>query len=112
MAQKVITTVELTDDLDGGRADTTVSFTVDGAAYEIDLSKKNSAAFYKALKPYVESARKARATTRRRAATAGSSRRGSRSDLGEVRAWANNNGYSVSERGRIPAAVLEAYDAK
>ena len=43
MAQKV--TVELEDDLDGGPADETVRFGVDGSEYEIDLSTKNAAAF-------------------------------------------------------------------
>jgi hypothetical protein len=50
MAQKI--TVELEDDLDGGPADETVRFGVDSAEYEIDLSKKNAAAFRKKLAPF------------------------------------------------------------
>ncbi len=57
MAQKV--TVELEDDLDGGPADETVRFGVDGSEYEIDLSKKNAAAFRRKLAPFLEHARKA-----------------------------------------------------
>ncbi len=57
MAQRV--TVILEDDLDGGPADQTVRFAVGGAAYEIDLSKKNAAAFRKQLAPFIEHARKA-----------------------------------------------------
>jgi hypothetical protein len=61
MAQKV--TVALEDDLDGGPAAETVRFAFDGAAYEIDLSTKNAAAFRKQLAPYREHARKGRACT-------------------------------------------------
>lgn len=57
MAQTVI--VKLTDDVDGGEADETVSFSLDGRAYEIDLNKKNSTALRKALQPYVEKGRSA-----------------------------------------------------
>ena len=56
MAQKI--TVELEADLDGGPADETLRFGVDGSEYEIDLSKKNAAAFRKELAPFVEHARK------------------------------------------------------
>lgn len=108
MAQKVTTLVELTDDIDGGKAVQTVQFAFDGHQYEIDLSKKNANALSKALKPYVDSARKVRASRVR----AGTSRRGAQQpNLSEIRAWAKSNGYDVSDRGRIPAAVLEAYQA-
>jgi hypothetical protein len=110
MAKRVVTTVELTDDLDGGKADRTVSFSFDGTNYEIDLSRKNAAALQKVLKPYVENARRARSTSRR-ARSGAAVRRGGRTDVGRVREWARSNGYDVSERGRIPAAVLDAYDA-
>jgi hypothetical protein len=67
MAQKV--TVALEDDLDGGPADETVRFGLDGADYEIDLSKKNAAAFRRQLAPFVDHARKAGRGPRRRAGT-------------------------------------------
>ena len=38
-----------------------------------------------------------------------SSGRGQRS--GDIRAWAKEHGLAVSERGRIPASVLEQYQA-
>ena len=41
MAREVIE--KLIDDLDGGEATETVTFGLDGASYEIDLSKKNAA---------------------------------------------------------------------
>ena len=105
MAQKV--TVALEDDLTGGPADETVRFAVDGAGYEIDLSAKNAAAFRKLLTPYIEHARKAgRAQPRRGGRTSAGRQRS-----GDVRAWAKEHGLAVSDRGRIPADVLEQYHA-
>jgi hypothetical protein len=45
------------------------------------------------------------------ATTSGSGTRPKRGDLGAIRAWARDNGHQVSERGRIPGAILAAYDA-
>ena len=105
MAQKV--TVELEDDLTGGPADETVRFAVDGTGYEIDLSAKNAAAFGKLLAPYIEHARRAgRAQARRSGRTVASRQRS-----GEIRVWARQHGLAVSERGRIPASVVEQYEA-
>jgi len=105
MAQRV--TVALEDDLDGGPADETLRFAFGGADYEIDLSKKNAAAFRKQLAPFVEHARKAgRAQSRRPSRTAASRQRS-----GDIRAWAKDRGIAVSERGRIPASVVEQYQA-
>jgi Lsr2 len=105
MAQKM--TVTLEDDLDGGRADETVRFGLDGSAYEIDLSRKNSAAFRRQLAPFIDHARKAGRGQRRRAGRAVASRERS----GGIRAWAKDQGIAVSERGRIPASVVEQYEA-
>ena len=110
MAQKVTTLVELTDDIDGGKAEQTVRFAFDGHQYEIDLSKKNANALSKALKPYLDSARKVRAPRARASATRRSAQH--QVNLSEVRAWAKSNGYDISDRGRIPAAVMEAFQAK
>ncbi|MBE7186908.1 Lsr2 family protein [Jatrophihabitans endophyticus] len=112
MAQTVITT----DDLDGSAEATTVEFAFDGTGYSIDLSKKNRAAFEKALKPYIDAATP---TTRRRSRAAASSsrsrgsRRGGsgRTDTAAVRAWAAEQGIEVSERGRISGEIVEAYRA-
>jgi hypothetical protein len=105
MAQKV--TVALEDDLDGGRAAETLRFAFGGADYEIDLSKKNAAAFRKQLLPFVEHARKTgRAQSRRRGHTVANRRRS-----GDIRAWAKGQGIAVSERGRIPASVIAQYQA-
>jgi len=105
MAAKVTVTVE--DDLDGGPADQTLRFAVDGTEYEIDLSKKNARAFRRQLAPFLEHARKAGRGQRRPAARAASGRERS----GDIRAWAKAQGIAVSERGRIPASVAEQYQA-
>jgi hypothetical protein len=105
MAQKI--TVELQDDLDGGPADTTVRFGVDGAEYEIDLSTKNAAAFRRKLAPFIDHARRAGRGQRRRPGRTRSSRERS----GDIRAWAKDQGIAVSGRGRIPASVVEQYHA-
>jgi hypothetical protein len=105
MAQRV--TVALEDDLDGGPADETVRFAFGGAEYEIDLSKKNATAFRKKITPFIEHARKAGRGPARRATRPVASRQRS----GEIRAWAKDHGITVSERGRIPASVVEQYQA-
>src|SRR5919198_37987 len=104
MAQRV--QVVLEDDLDGGKADETVTFGLDGTTYEIDLSKKNAAKLRDALSGYVGSAR--RVSGRRGGAGRGRGRGRSASDSADIRAWAKENGYEVSERGRIPAEVRGA----
>jgi hypothetical protein len=105
MAQRV--TVELEDDLDGGPAEETVRFGVDGSEYEIDLSKKNATAFRRKLAPFIDHARKAGRGQRRRPGRTTSSRQRS----GDVRAWAKDQGIAVNARGRIPANVVEQYEA-
>jgi hypothetical protein len=105
MAQKI--TVELQDDLDGSPADETVRFGIDGAEYEIDLSKKNAAAFRRKLARFLDHARKAGRGQRRRPARTTASRDRS----GSIRTWAKQAGVMVSARGRIPANVVEKYQA-
>jgi hypothetical protein len=105
MAQKI--TVALEDDLDGGPADETVRFGIGGTEYEIDLSKRNAATFRRKLAPFIEHARKAGRGARRRPGRTASSRERS----ADIRAWAKDQGIAVSERGRIPASVVEQYEA-
>jgi hypothetical protein len=105
MAQKV--TVALEDDLDGGPADETVRFGLGGTEYEIDLSTKNATAFRRQLAPFIEHARKAARGQRRRPGRTVSSRERS----ADIRAWAKDQGITVSDRGRISASVAEQYEA-
>ena len=105
MAQKV--QVLHVDDLDGGAATETLSFSFDGTSYEIDLSADNASKFRKEFAPYLDHARRASGAGRRRRARTGPGRERS----SEIRAWAKQRGYKVSERGRIPATIIAEYDA-
>jgi hypothetical protein len=103
MAQRV--QVILEDDYDGGSADETVAFSLDGAEYEIDLSSKNAASLRDALAPWTAHARKVGGRRRRGGKSSGASNSSS-----DIRAWAAANGFEVSSRGRVSAEVREAYD--
>ncbi|ADH70373.1 MULTISPECIES: Lsr2 family protein [Nocardiopsis] len=110
MAQKV--QVFLVDDLDGGEAEETVTFGLDGSVYEIDLSAGNAAKLREALTPFVDAARKAPAKASRSAGRRTGSRNApSRERSAEIRAWAKAAGKPVNERGRIPAAIVAEYEA-
>ncbi|MFH8252002.1 Lsr2 family protein [Microbacterium sp. B2969] len=112
MAQKV--TVELVDDLDGtpipDGEGSTVTFAFQRKTYEIDLSSENIEKLEAALAPFVSVARVADASPKE-SRPARTPRTARRQDLVAVRAWAHVNGHDVSERGRLPASVLAAYDA-
>lgn len=107
MAQRV--EVTLIDDLDGEKADETVQFSVDGAAFEIDLSAKNAASLREDLQPWIRHAR--RGTTARRGGRAAAGPASRRQDLAKIREWARANGHDVSDRGRVAADIQRAYDA-
>jgi hypothetical protein len=84
-----------------------VRFAIGGAEYEIDLSKKNAAAFRRKMDPFIGHARKAGRGPRRRPGRTAASRERS----GDIRAWAKDRGIAVSARGRIPASVVEQHEA-
>ena len=111
MAQKVVR--EFIDDIDGSAAERTFTFAVDGTVYEIELSSANIAEFQSAIGGFIESARKVRATSngqRQRGGSPTDDLRERRERLNEVREWARKNGYSVSDRGRVSAEVLAAFE--
>jgi hypothetical protein len=110
MAQKVIR--EFVDDIDGSPAERTFSFAVDGISYEIDLSTQNIAEFKSAIGGFVESARKVKGSSSgsRTRSAGGSSGRQSREHTQAVREWARQHGHNISERGRIPASIQQAFD--
>jgi nucleoid-associated protein Lsr2 len=114
MAKQVLTL--LTDDLDGGEADRTIEFGLDGVNYSIDLSEKNAGKLRKALEPYLSVAtrvgRSGAADARGGRRGAVSTGRASRDQNQAIREWATRNGYEVSERGRIPSSIVEAYHSK
>lgn len=112
MAQKVM--VSLVDDLDGGTAEETVGFGLDGRSYEIDLSSANAGKLRDALAEFVAAARRAGGGRRGRRSAAVSAGGASRAAVDReqnqaIRDWARKQGMEVSDRGRIPAEVLEAY---
>jgi hypothetical protein len=106
MAQRV--QVILVDDMDGGNAEETVSFSLDGVAYELDLSKKNAAKLRDTFAPYVASARRVSKRGGRGRGRSGGARG---TDTASVRQWARDQGLKVSDRGRIPADVVARYEA-
>ncbi|WP_127476074.1 histone-like nucleoid-structuring protein Lsr2 [Microbacterium sulfonylureivorans] len=116
MARRIVH--QLVDDLDGtilevGEGET-VLFSLDGVAYEIDLTDVNAAALRDALAPFVAAGRSVSSSSRSGgggSAAARKRRRSGQQDFSAVREWAKANGHQVSERGRVPASVLEAYEA-
>ena len=108
MAQKV--QVILVDDLDGGEAEESVSFSLDGVSYEIDLSSANAEALRDAIAPWVGHARRTGGRAARGRVPARGRVAAAKADLGDVRSWARENGYQVSDRGRVSAEVMSAYD--
>ena len=117
MAQQV--NVKFVDDLDGSDAAGTVSFAIDGRAYDIDLSEDNAARLRDSLASFVAAARKsgrsaAAISGRASKMTASSGRRPQpldREQTAAIRAWARQNGHQVSDRGRISKTVVDAFQA-
>jgi hypothetical protein len=110
MAHKTVVTVVCDLPHDGEVEGTeTVSFAFDGAAYEIDVCAAHAKEIREKFGQYTEHARRASgaATGRRRRTRSGPGRERS----SEIRAWAKQHGHKVSERGRIPAAIIAEYEA-
>ena len=106
MARKIIH--QLVDDIDGETLEpgegATVSFAWDGRTYEIDLSNAHTQELRESLAPYIAVARKVAA------GNAARMRQRSGLDLGAIRAWARENGYTVSDRGRVPESIIAAFN--
>ncbi|MCJ1698021.1 Lsr2 family protein [Rathayibacter caricis] len=110
MAQKLT----LIDDLDGSPIEGdggSVSFSVDGAKYEIDLSEKNAAELRRVFEKYVSAGRRVRRDGNPTSSVPSARSKGDPQRLKAIREWAADNGHEVSPRGRIAASVQEAYDA-
>ncbi|MFF3496072.1 Lsr2 family protein [Streptomyces sp. NPDC002795] len=108
MAQKV--QVLLVDDLDGGEADETVTFALDGKTYEIDLTTANADKLRGALEPYLKGGRRTGGRSSGRGKARATSGGGGNQDTAQIRAWAKENGYEVNDRGRVPQSIREAYE--
>jgi hypothetical protein len=103
--------VRLIDDIDGDAADETVEFAIDGKSYQIDLSEANAGKLRDALAAYAAAARRLGGRRRGSAPASAPGRKpvADREQNQAIREWARKRGMNVSERGRIPAEVLEAY---
>lgn len=103
--KKTMKIVEVVDDFDGTPADQTVRFSFNGASYEIDLNRAHFEEFAEAIQPYIKAGRKTGSTRRR--GNAGNPTQ--RLENAKIRAWALSEGLTVSDRGRIPAPIVDAY---
>jgi hypothetical protein len=117
MARQIIT--KLLDDLDGGEADETVSFAMDGVAYTIDLSARNASEFRELMARFQDAGTRtgrsgspAQLKSYGKPVTHMASVAAQRDENTKIRKWAEENGYDVSDRGRIPINVVEAFRDK
>lgn len=97
----------LIDDIDGSNAKDTVSFAVGRNYYEIDLNLGHLDEFNRDLDKWIKYARKVSARKAGRSGRVGS---GTPNDAAKVRAWAEEQGIELAQRGRIPNAVREQYE--
>jgi chorismate mutase len=107
VAQKV--KIILIDDIDGGEADETVRFGLDGVQYEIDLSEAHALELRTALAEYVGAARRSTGQSKQQRSSAPAASRNQ--EASQIREWAKENGYNVSSRGRVNSEIVEAYRA-
>ena len=108
MVQKTVVTVVCDLPHDGEvEGNETVSFSVDGTAYEIDVCSAHAKELHNIFSGYIEHARRVIGAARRRKARSGPGRERS----SEIRQWARERDYKVSERGRIPASIIAEYEA-
>ncbi|MFS0910011.1 Lsr2 family protein [Micrococcus luteus] len=106
------TIATIADDFDGSTPAETMTFTVSGKDYAIDLNEEHAqqlqaviSEFEEKMSPYVAKARPlGKSTTAKATAT-----RAPSYDAKAVREWAEKNNYEVSARGRIRQEVVEAY---
>jgi hypothetical protein len=108
MAQ--VTTIKLLDDVDGSPADETVDFALDGRSYEIDLSESNADKLRGLLADFVASARRARGASAPKAKASSAPSGRDRDQTRAIRTWAKASGYDISDRGRIPANIIDEYN--
>jgi hypothetical protein len=103
------TVVQVEDDIDGSEATETVTFGLDAVSYEIDLSARNAEKLRRVLQRYTSAGR--RVGGRRTRGRATTPARAERAEAAAVREWARQNGYEVSDRGRLAGDITEQYQA-
>jgi hypothetical protein len=110
------TIIQLVDDLDGSEADLTVAFAIEGRTYEIDLTAAHAEELRMALQPFVDKARRTRGfapegvVRRRRVSLTPTAAVRDGDRRSKIRAWAQDNGIAISDRGRIAESVVRAFD--
>lgn len=107
MAQRTV----LIDDIDGGEASETLVFGLDGSSYEIDLNDENAAQLREDLADWIAHARQHSGARGRRGGRRAAAAKVVTADNASIRSWAKSSGLAVSDRGRIPAEIIEAYNA-
>lgn len=105
MAKKTI--VEWVDDIDGTAASETVTFTIDGSRYEIDLTEKNAEKLRSVMSGWIDASR--RSTNHRTRAVR---TKEDPAEATKARKWALDNGFDVGPRGRLRTEVLDAYRSR
>lgn len=112
MARRIVH--QLVDDIDGSVLEVgegeTVHFSLNGTSYEIDLNSAHVEELRQAFEPYISAGRRAGSSGSARASSP-RKRPARNPEVAAIRAWANKNGYTLSERGRIPGPVVDAYNA-
>ena len=106
------TVVKLIDDLDGSVADGTVTFSIDGYVYQIDLNSGNESNLRSAIAPFVDVARRVRGGGSAATGSARPSRAGDRERNTAIRTWALQEGVDLPARGRIANVVQDAFEVK
>jgi hypothetical protein len=107
--------VHLLDDIDGAAADETVKFGLDDGSYEIDVCAKHADKVRKDLAKFIVNGRRVGrggVTPTRRGRTAGPAARSDRAQNLAIREWAKRKKIQLSDRGRIPANVIEQFQAE
>jgi Lsr2 len=115
VAKQIITNI--IDDLDGSEANETVSFALDGMGFSVDLNLKNAKALRDFLEKYMEAGTRTGRVEGKHAQIHGYRPTTLQTTLNreqnqKIRAWAENNGWELSDRGRIPQVVVDAFDTK
>jgi hypothetical protein len=118
------TRVVLTDDLNGGEAEGTVQFGLDGQGYEMELDAANSAALRASLRPYIDAGRRVAIPAQRRRGTRSAPGRAAvpaakfatgqpltDDERAKIRAWAKTQPHlgTIADRGRLGANVIAEY---
>jgi hypothetical protein len=109
MARKVL--VRLVDDLDGLPSEgvATVTFSLDGVTYQIDLNEANASKLRDGLADFVAAGRRIGGRIKRGSAAGG--RSAGSGDGPAIREWAREQGHELAERGRIPSHIVDAFHA-